>query len=66
MLFAKIIKKVVRVKTKDKSFFTIPFVFSHLPLAKEKHKKLPRFLGEAIVLHSKNNLYYFFAINSCT
>ena len=49
-----------------KVFFTIPFVFSHLPLAKEKHKKLLRFLEEAIVLRSKNNLYYFFAINSCT
>ena len=69
MLFAKIGKSL---KTKDKSlkfFFAIPFDFRLLSLDRFREsrntKSSPDF-SEKLLYAFKNNLYYFFAMNSCT
>ena len=69
MLFAKIGKSL---KTKDKSLkFFLQFLLTldfylWTDLDNPETQKAPPISRRSYCMHSKNNLYYFFAKNSCT
>ena len=65
MLFAKIIKSL---KTNDerRKIFLSSLCLYILAFNQAKTQKAPPISRRSYCMHSKNNLYYFFAMNSCT